>query len=75
MLMIIRLKDFHDSLNIVVILAPCCEFCSAECTRFPVTFKEWNKMKDIFSLIIIHSWENPYEINFKNHLNSVLLCK
>ena len=38
--MIIRLKYFHDSLNIVVILAPGREFCSVKCVQFPLTFIE-----------------------------------
>ena len=38
--MLIRLKYFHDSLNIVVILAPGCEFFSAKCVEFPLTFTE-----------------------------------
>ena len=29
----IRLKYFHDSLNIVVILCPVCEFFSAKCVQ------------------------------------------
>ena len=33
-------KYFHDSLNVVVILAPCNEFFFAECAQFPLTFKE-----------------------------------
>ena len=40
--MIIRLKYFHDSLNIVVILAPDYEFFSAKCVQFPLTFTELN---------------------------------
>ena len=33
-------KYFHDSLNVVVILAHCNEFFFAECAQFPLTFKE-----------------------------------
>ena len=47
--MIIQLKYFHDSLNIVVILAPDREFFSAKCVRFPLTFMEWSQKKDIFA--------------------------
>ena len=35
--MIIRLKYFLDRLNIIVILAPCCEFFAAKCTQFHLT--------------------------------------
>ena len=38
--MIIRLKYFHDNLEIVVILASGCEFFSAKCAQFPVKFTE-----------------------------------
>ena len=38
--MIIRLKHFHNSLNIALILAPVREFFSAKCAQFPVTFTE-----------------------------------
>ena len=34
--MIIRLKYFHDNLNIVVILAPGREFFTAKCAQFPL---------------------------------------
>ena len=40
--MIIRLKYFCDSLNIVVILASGHEFFSANCVHFPLTFTERN---------------------------------
>ena len=36
----IRLKYFHGSLNIVVILCPVCEFFSAKCVQFPLAFTE-----------------------------------
>ena len=36
--MIITLKYFHDSLNIVVVLAPGREFLSAKRAQFPLTF-------------------------------------
>ena len=38
--MIMRLKYFHDSLNIVVILAPGREFLSDKCAQFSLTFTE-----------------------------------
>ena len=38
--MIIRLKYFHDSLNIVVILAPGREFFSPKSAQFLLTFTE-----------------------------------
>ena len=40
--MIIRLKYFHDSIIIVVILAPGREFFSAKYVPFPLTFTESN---------------------------------
>ena len=40
--MTIQLGYFHDSLNIVVILAPGQEFFSAKCVQFPLTFTEWS---------------------------------
>ena len=38
--MIKRLKYFHDSLNIVVILGPDCELFSTKCAQFHLTFTE-----------------------------------
>ena len=38
--MINPFKYFHDSVNIVLILAPGCEFFSAKCVLFPLTFAE-----------------------------------
>ena len=38
--MVIRLKRFHDNLNIVVILAAGREFFSAKCAQFPLAFAE-----------------------------------
>ena len=38
--MIIRLKCFHDSVNIVVILATGHEHLSYKCAPFPLTFTE-----------------------------------
>ena len=38
--MVIRLKYFHDSLNIVVILAPGPELFLAKSAQFPLTFTE-----------------------------------
>ena len=40
--MIIFFKHFHDSLSIVVILAPGCEFFSAKCAQLQLTFTEGN---------------------------------
>ena len=36
--MIKQLEHFHDSLNIVVILAPGHEFFFAKCVQFPLKF-------------------------------------
>ena len=38
--MIKQLKHFHDSLNIVVMLAPGRELPSAKCAQFSLTFTE-----------------------------------
>ena len=38
--MIILYKHFHNSLNIVGILALGCEFFSGKCAQFPLTFTE-----------------------------------
>ena len=38
----IRLKYFHDTLKIVVILAPGSKFFSAKCVQFSLTFMEGN---------------------------------
>ena len=35
-----RLKYFHDSVNIALILAPSREMFFAKCVQFPLTFKE-----------------------------------
>ena len=69
--MTIRLKYFHDSLNIVVIVAPGCEFFSVKCGQVPLTFTEWNETKDIFpsellSLISeINLSRNKFQKSFK----------
>ena len=39
-LMIIRLKHFHNSLNIALILPAVREFFSPKCAQFPLTFTE-----------------------------------
>ena len=36
----IRFKHFHDSINIVLTLAPGFEFFSAKSIQFPLTFAE-----------------------------------
>ena len=46
--MIIQLKYFHDSLNIVEILAPDREFFSAKYVQLPLIFRKLNKVKDVF---------------------------
>ena len=38
--MIVQLKYFQNILNIVVILAPVCEFFPAICEQLPLTFKK-----------------------------------
>ena len=61
--MIIRLKYFYYSLNIVVILAPGPKFSSA---RYTWCFSS--------GTVIIHFWDNLYqEINLKIHSNTILL--
>ena len=37
-----QLKYFHDSRNIVVIVAPGCESFSTKCVQLPLTFTEEN---------------------------------
>ena len=38
--MIIQFKYLHESLNIVVVLAPGCEYFSAKCAQFFLAFME-----------------------------------
>ena len=52
--MIIQFKHFHDSLNIVVILTPRCEFFSAKCAQFILTFKNLNERHFSFGTVITH---------------------
>ena len=40
--MIIRLKYFHNSINIAVILAPGHELFPIKCFQFPISVKESN---------------------------------
>ena len=54
--MIIPLKHFHDSLNIVVILARGHEFFPAICDQFPLAFTEGNQTKDIFPAELLLSF-------------------
>ena len=72
----IWLKCFHYSLNIVVILAPGCEFLSAKCDQFfNIYWIELNDGNFSSGIFIIHFWNKPYEINFKGHGNIAILCK
>ena len=72
--MIILLKYFHDSLNIVVILDPGFEVFSAKYAQLPLTFTEWEHFP--FGTAIINFWDTPYlDINIKNLLKCVILCK
>ena len=70
--MIIHLKYFYDSVNIVLILAP-----GRECVEFPLTFLQKKLNEGYFPWeLIIHFLEKYYqEINLKSHLNSAPLCK
>ena len=77
---LILLKHFHDSLNIVVILALSFGFFSAKYAQFPISFNIYGVKLNEWHLtiltVIIHFWDKPYkEINFKSHSKSVLLCK
>ena len=64
--MIIPLKYFHDSLNIVVILAPGRGFFPAKCAKFYEM--KLNKADFSFRTVIVHFLDKPYqEINFKSH--------
>ena len=74
--MITQLKYFHDSLNIVVTLAPGREIFSAKCAQFSLTFKEYFSSDEHFSFTtdIILFWNKPYqEINFKSHWDTITL--
>ena len=76
--MIILLSNFHDSLDIALILAPDGKFFSAKCVQFPLKFAEWNLNEGhcCSGTIIIHFLDKPFqEINLKIHLNKVPLCK
>ena len=69
-----KIKYFHDSLSNAVIVAPGQEIFSANCAQFLLKFTKWEH----FSLgtVIIHFWDKFYQdINFKSHLNSVLVRK
>ena len=72
------LKPFDDSLNIVVILAPCHGFFFAKCGQFQPNIYGVKLNEGHFSsgTDIIHFWDKSYqEINFKGYLNSISLCK
>ena len=74
----IRLKYFHDSLNIAVILASGREFVSTKCIQFPFNIYRIKLNDEHFfcRAAIIHFWDKPYqEMNFKIHLNTVIVCK
>ena len=74
--MIIRLKHFHDSLNTVVILTPGHEFFSAKCAQLSLALTECKRKAFSSRTVIISFFDIFYQkLNFKNHLNSVLLCK
>ena len=76
--MILRLKYFDDSLNIVLILAPFSWiFLYSLC---PISFNIYEmKLNEVhlFSVtVIIHFLDKPYQkITFKNNLNSALFRK
>ena len=44
------IKYFHHSVNIVLILGPGCEFCSANFAQFHLTFMGIKLMMEIFPL-------------------------
>ena len=69
-----RLKYFHDSLNIALILALSRECFCAKC---PTSYgMKLNEVHFSSGTVITHFLDKPYqEIDLKNHLNSVLLCK
>ena len=76
--MLIRLKHFHDSLNITLILPPGREFFCSKYVQFPLTFyrKKLNEVHFFSGTVFTHFLDKLYhKINFKSHLNSVLLCK
>ena len=70
--------NFHDTLNVVVILAPGSELSSVKCTQFTLTFyrMKLNKVHFFFRSVITHFWDKHYqEINYKSHLNNAMICK
>ena len=68
-LMIIQLKYFRDSLNIVVSLA-------LDHWFFNIYRTELNDGHFFCGTVITHFLENFFqEINFKSHWNSLTLCK
>ena len=72
--MIIKLKHFYGSLNIVVISAPGHEGFSTKCAQCSFIFTELENFS--FGAVIFQFWDKPYvDVNIKNHLNSALICK
>ena len=74
----IRFEHFHDSLNIAVIVVPGCGLFTIK--MCPIFFNIYgmklNEKRFSFETVIIYFWDKTYpEINFKSHLDSVLLCK
>ena len=73
-----RLKYFHGSLNIVLILVPGREFFCAKCVQvsFNISVMKLNEVHFSLETVITHFLDKPYEeINFQSYLNSALLCK
>ena len=64
--MIMQFKHFYNILNIALILAP----------GYDIYGMQLNEGHFSSGTVIIHFLDKPYQgINFKSHLNSVLLCK
>ena len=68
--MIIQSKHFHDSLNIVLTIAPSHEFFSFKCVQFfNIYGMRVNRGHSSSRTVIIHFSDKPYqEKNLKSHL-------
>ena len=72
--MIIRLKYYHDSLNLAVTVALGCQVVTFSLLSmclilFNIYGKKLNKGGFSSKTVMIHFWNKPYEeINFKSHI-------
>ena len=75
---LIRLKYLHDSLNIALILDTGHDvfLCWVGPISFDIYGMKLNEVNFSSVSVITHFLDTPYqEINFKSHLNTLLLCK